>query len=208
METKICKECKLQKNINEFRQYRKKCKECEKREYKKYYIKTKKRRLELSKKYREENKQYYETYRKNNKKKMEKYNKNYYVNNKDKILKSNAEYVKERTKKDKIYKLKKQIRLMIRNSFCRKGVCKNKKTEKIVGCDLDVLYKYLLETYKKNYDYEWDGKEVVHIDHIIPLSEAKTEQEVIKLCHYKNLQLLKVKDNLQKHNKLNWELQK
>jgi 5-methylcytosine-specific restriction endonuclease McrA len=38
----------------------------------------------------------------------------------------------------------------------------------------------------------------VHIDHIIPLSSAKTEDKVKKLCHYSNLQLLKPKDNLEK----------
>ena len=44
----------------------------------------------------------------------------------------------------------------------------------------------------------YDNKEKVHIDHIIPLATAKTEEDVIKLCHYTNLQLLKAKDNLKK----------
>ena len=73
---------------------------------------------------------------------------------------------------------------------------------------LQELYIYLRETFKNNYGYDWNGIEKVHIDHIIPLSVAKTEKDVMKLCHYTNLQLLKAKDNLHKYNKLDWELTK
>lgn len=87
---------------------------------------------------------------------------------------------------------------------------KNEKSKsyKILGCDYKFLNNYLLQTFKDNYGYEWDEKEPVHIDHIIPLATAKTEKEIIKLCHYKNLQLLKAKDNLKKGSKLNWILEK
>ena len=40
-----------------------------------------------------------------------------------------------------------------------------------------------------------------HLDHIIPISWAKDEDEVIKLNHYKNLQPLWAEDNLLKNNK-------
>ena len=66
--------------------------------------------------------------------------------------------------------------------------------------------EHLLQTFKSNYGYEWDKKEPVHIDHITPLAIAKTEEDIIKLCHYTNLQLLKAKDNLQKNSKLDWRL--
>ncbi len=43
--------------------------------------------------------------------------------------------------------------------------------------------------YNTTYNYGWD------IDHIIPLSSAKSEEDVIKLCHYTNLQPLCSKIN-------------
>ena len=40
------------------------------------------------------------------------------------------------------------------------------------------------------------------IDHIIPISSAKTENEIIKLNHYTNLQPLWKSDNRKKSNKI------
>ena len=97
---------------------------------------------------------------------------------------------------------------MIATCFKRKKYKKNNKSEKIIGCELEFFINYLLNTFKSNYGYDWNGIEKVSIDHIIPLSIAKNEEDVIKLCHYTNLQLLKTQDNLKKSNKLNWELSK
>ncbi len=50
----------------------------------------------------------------------------------------------------------------------------------------------------------WDNhtKYGWHIDHIIPLASAKTEEELKSLCHYTNLQPLWAKENLSKGAKI------
>lgn len=109
-------------------------------------------------------------------------------------------YEEERKKNDPVFKLKKQIRSEIRASFNRRGFKKSDHTEEIVGCSLDYLYRYLCMTYLIRYGDEYDGTTEVHIDHIKPLSNARTEDEVIRLCRYDNLQLLKAEDNLRKND--------
>ena len=109
-------------------------------------------------------------------------------------------------KEDTNYKLKLQTRNLIYKAFKRKKYKKDSPTEKILGCNYSDFINYLLQTYKDNYGKEWDGKELMHIDHKMPLATAKTEDDIIKLCHYKNLQLLKGHDNLVKSDKLNWDL--
>jgi hypothetical protein len=68
------------------------------------------------------------------------------------------------------------------------------------------LRAYLNETFYKNYGYEYDGTDKVHIDHIIPLATAKTQEGVAKLYHYTNLQLLKAEHNQMKSDRLDFEL--
>ena len=96
--------------------------------------------------------------------------KEYADSHKEELRKYHTKYVYNRRKNDDIFRFKSQIRHLINQSFRRQGKQKKGKTEKIVGCDFETLYNYLLETYKQNYGIEWDGIEKVHIDHIIPLT--------------------------------------
>lgn len=236
METKICSKCKKEKTIDNFSKKKEKysyyCKDCNREYLKDYYNKMKNnknyqaKRKKYMENYKrpqqsiERHKEKTREWRRNNKEHIKEYARNYddehreekrqrdrkwRDNNRDKY----REYQKkdlQRRMNDPILKVELQLRNMINTSFRRKGHTKNNKLEKIVGLNSKDMVNYLLETFKDNYGYEWNKIEPLHIDHIKPLSTANTEEEVIKLCHYTNLQLLKAKDNLEKGSKLNWAL--
>ena len=73
-------------------------------------------------------------------------------------------------------------------------------------CDFATVHAYLIETAKKNYGGKYFPNRKYHIDHVIPNASAITEDDLIKLQHYTNLQYLYAKDNLQKSAKLDWDL--
>ncbi|MBR5322330.1 MAG: hypothetical protein IKU48_02135, partial [Clostridia bacterium] len=198
----------------------------EQREWRKnYYQENTEKIAEYQKQYRKNNadkiQEYMDEYRVTNAEVLKEKRKQYNAEHKEDIKKRNAEYSREhitelreyrekyrkqRMQNDPMFKLSVNIRHLISNSLRRQGFSKKTRTYEILGCDYDTFYKYMLETYKNIYGVEWDGKEDVHIDHIIPLATAESEEEIIKLCHYTNLQLLKAKDNLEKRDKIDWVL--
>lgn len=211
MEMKICTKCGVEKEISNFRIEKRtkiglqsQCKQCEKE----YRLKNREKQIDYMKKYYQKNKesllQKNKIYRENHKEEKKIIDKIYRENHKKE---RNIKDLK-RKEEDPIYKLKCNLRGMIKNSFRRRGLKKKQKAEQIYGCTVNELIEHLIKTYENNYNEKWDWKYLkdVHIDHIIPLANANTENEVKKLCHYTNLQLLKVKDNLNKKDSLEWEL--
>lgn len=102
---------------------------------------------------------------------------------------------------DELFAIKVRLRNLIRNSFRRQGYKKfNISTEEIVGMGYDDFKKYLESKFIDGMD--WDNRGEWHIDHIVPLSSANTEEELISLSHYTNLQPLWAEDNLKKGDKI------
>lgn len=127
--------------------------------------------------------------------------KTYRDDNKEKIKVRQKNYVKRKKNEDPLYKLKHTIRVSIGNSLKKKKVNKISKTTIILGCSFDELKLYLEAKFQSwmSWDnhgkyngtegYGWD------IDHIIPLSSAMCEEDIIRLNHYTNLQPLCSKVN-------------
>jgi len=223
MEIKVCSKCKVEKGVCEFGKsnktksgLRSECKNCRKlyesenkekiSEYqKKYYNINREKKLTYQKKYYENNYDnilfYQKNYYNNNLEKKLNYSKEYRYNNIDKIKFYRKIYEKENRQNNFLFKLKQNVRHRVREFLKQKNIRKKSRTFELVGCTPEFLKKYLETKFTKG--MAWDLMGVyIHIDHIIPLSSAKTEEELYKLCHYTNLQPLWLKDNLKKSNKM------
>jgi hypothetical protein len=108
-----------------------------------------------------------------------------------------------------LYNLKHNIRALIASSFKEKGLKKNSKTSEILSCSFEEFKSYLESKFESW--MTWDNKGVYNgelnygwdIDHIILVSSGMTEEEVVKLNHFTNLQPLCSKINRDiKRNKI------
>ena len=190
---KTCTECRIEKNIDLFVKARNLCKDCMKEYKKSYQLKNKDILKEKSKKYYLENKdnilERVSSHYENNKDKKLEYQSEYAQNNKEKIREYKNNYQNRRRKEDPIFMLKYSINRTIRRSLKCKGLSKNKKSMDILGCSIEFFKSYIEERFVDdmswdNYGTSWD------IDHKIPLSTAVTEEQVLDLNHYTNLQPL------------------
>lgn len=209
---KICSKCKNSKSFENFYKgkmnkdgYRNICKEC----VKKYQEENKEVKKEYLKKYKEINKEELKIknkiYRKTNFDKISKWkkeNKDYFIKYREDNKENIRNYFKKRRNNEPIFRFKNNIRRLILHSFKRgkKNFKKIDKTEVILGCKIEEFIDYISKKFTEEMTFENHGE--WHIDHIIPLATAKTEEDVILLNHYTNLQPLWAKDNLSKGSKI------
>lgn len=106
----------------------------------------------------------------------------------------------QRKKTDVLYNLRRNLRSRISNILKKINKIKTVSTIKYIDCTYGELKIHLERQFLKG--MTWENRAEWHIDHIIPLSSAKTEEDVIKLNHYTNLRPLWAADNLRKSNKL------
>ena len=151
---------------------------------KEYYNQNKVLILQKKKEYRELNKDHIKEIRRQ-----------YRLKNKEKIAKQKKEYQKKLLNTN-TGKLKHNIRQSIRRSLINKGYTKKFSSEQILGCTIGFFKDYIESKfepwmnwnnkgqYNNQPDFGWD------LDHIVPLSMAITEEDIIRLNHYTNFQPL------------------
>ena len=158
---------------------------------KKYYENNKEKELLRFKRYRNENPE-----------KRKETCKNYIQNNKDKYNEYSRNWKKTERLKNPIYKLISNLRERTKDYLCYKTYDSNSHITNVIGCSPELLKEHIENQFTEGMSWDNYGFYGWHIDHIIPLSSAKTEYEIYKLCHYSNLQPLWAEDNLKKGNKI------
>lgn len=169
---------------------------------------------EYKKKYRETHKEeiaaYKKDYRLKHKEEINAYARDYYYQNQEKCKRNAASYYarikdteeykeKRRIRARENYGLHDKLRTHIRKAIKRGNCIKNKHTEEILGCSIEQFKTYIASLFQEG--MSWDNYGEWHLDHIKPISLAKTEEEAYQLCHYTNYQPLWAKDNLSKGNR-------
>jgi len=198
METKICRKCKEEKCVGEFYKniyskdnLRSNCKICQNKNSTIWKLNNGERYKEIQKKFRE-----------SNPKKTYEYSKKWKNKNEDKVKEYQSNYNKNKYNQDILFKIKTNYRNRLKDIFRDRGYIKSNKSIEYLGCDITFLKGYLESKFTDGMTWNNKGFYGWHIDHIIPLSSAKTEEDVYKLFHYTNLQPLWGKDNMSKGSKI------
>jgi len=208
---KTCNKCGEAKPITEFHIKKTSkdgrigvCRECKNNYSKRYYIENKDKIIEYQEEYRRSNysyivdrgKKYYEK----NRDKKSRYNKEFYFRNREALIERAKIRNKERRGCDPLFRLADNLRRRTSLAIHGHGYRKNTKTFSIIGCSKPHLVNHLENQFADG--MSWDNYGDWHIDHIVPLSSAETEDELIGLCHYTNLQPLWASENMSKGAKL------
>ena len=109
--------------------------------------------------------------------------------------------LQERRATDPLFALKDRLRSRVNSALSRKGFKKNTKTALLLGCAYEEFKAYTEARLPLGMTWETflsDG----HLDHLVPLDAAKTEEDVYSLNHYTNLRPMWGPDNISKSAKL------
>ncbi len=186
MERKKCNKCPHEKPLDEF--YKQKtakdgreptCKSCRKISANKYYAANRDRCRKFQTDWKNKNKKRIAAYQRTPQHRA-------YIN----------KYNRERRQTDVMFRLKQLLSCRTASAFNGRGWSNTTKMAEMFGCDYNTVKKHIESSFKEGMG--WHNRGEWHIDHIIPLSSAKTEKELMALCHYKNTQPLWPEENYKK----------
>lgn len=192
--TKECSKCLISKELSGFYKDKQKsngctskCKSCMNSDVQIYQKTNKKKIADYQKRYQKKDK--YKEYKKE-------YRKQYNAIHRS----ERAAQVKERRNSDINFKLTHALRRRLTSAIKR-----NQRTGSAVrdlGCSIEEFKVYLSLSFQPGMSWKNYGK--WHIDHKMPLSkfDLTKRKELLKACHYTNLQPLWAIDNLKKGDRI------
>lgn len=213
---KECSKCRLSKPFSKFYTDRSKtsglrstCKECDllaDKGRKRVYHKTTGNYVNNhvpSESHRQKCREYYKL---NKEKRLSKC-KAYYLQNKTHINTQKRNYGRARYFSDKAHRLRVNISSQIRMALKGSSYTNKSRVYKVTGLEFPELIAYLYYTLECNYGELASSISLdkIDIDHIVPLCSDYTEEGIIRLNNYTNLQLLTREDNSKKGKSINQE---
>ena len=199
---KFCNSCKKEKPLSEFGKrsarpsgVQSTCKKCKTEKEKRRYLENREAKLEYCRKYYLKNKERILAKRReyvaNNPEIIRNYNKN----NRDKV----NNYRRQKLQNDKIFAMADRTRRRVNYALSVGGYRKQAKTEELIGCSWQELCDHIESQFAPG--MTWENRGEWEIDHIIPFASAKTEEDVIRLSHYTNMQPLWKSENRRKNGR-------
>jgi len=124
----------------------------------------------------------------------------YYIENRERISIRNSKYTKRNRQRinsfrnnqyqtNPLYRIRELCRANVRR-IKKMGFKKNSRTEELLGTSFENFQSNFQSKFNQYMTWPHFMRGEIHIDHIIPLSTAKTQEQVEKLCHFTNLQPL------------------
>lgn len=214
-DTKVCSKCHEEKTLDFYGKkrfgLRSWCNACESARTKEWYENNKEKRNRKARYWAANNKDKVNAAKRIRRAKIKaslpqkeekpKFDKNEWLkNNKEKL----AGYRRSWLAKNPKNAIADRLRRRINGAMAKMGYKKTSKTQDILGCSWDELKNHIESQFRPG--MTWGNRSAWHIDHRIPLASANTEEDVIRLNHYTNLQPLWAADNLRKSDKLDHPL--
>jgi hypothetical protein len=116
--------------------------------------------------------------------------------NPDQARRHQRAYEKRKRESDPVHAMKERIGAAIRQSLIKGGYTKKNRVHDIIGCTFADFAKHIERQFAKG--MTWANRSEWHLDHIIPISSAQSEADVIRLHHFTNLRPLWAHENAAK----------
>lgn len=203
---KNCTKCSVTLTAELRVEGRRRCKPChaeyQRFNHNRYYQKNKDKVLARTAQYYADNRETmrlrHHEYASNNKERLAKYGQRWQQENQE----HRTAYKRMRRSTDEQYRIADNLRSRLNSAL--KSRTKVGSAVRDLGCSIADLKLYLESKFTEGMSWGNYGRSGWHIDHIVPLShyDLTDREQLLKACHFTNLQPLWAEDNLRKGAKL------